>query len=269
MKKLLVFLAVLLGSLSLVGSSAFAAENLVEDNAGLFTAEQQEQLNNKAAEISETIKGQILIVTNDDNTEDPRDFADNYLRDKVGNNQNGAVLLLDMNQRQIYLSTSGNMIDYLTDRRIDEILDDVETYMGSAAYFEAADAYLSKTAAFVEDGVPGGHYRVDEETGKITRYKTITALEAVIAAAAALVASLAFFLITKSRYQLKSGVYKYPYQENADLQLTKKENRLVHSFVTTRRIPRNNNSGGGFGGSGGSTTHSSGGGTFGGGGRGF
>ena len=70
-----------------------------------------------------------MIVTTTSNSEEPRDFADNYLRDAVGNDQNGSVLLLDMGQREIYISTSGNMIDYLTDSRIDSILDDVYDQM--------------------------------------------------------------------------------------------------------------------------------------------
>ncbi|KAF1301285.1 MULTISPECIES: TPM domain-containing protein [Enterococcus] len=266
MKKLGLLLFGIVASL-LFAHPAIAASDLVEDDAQLFTDSQITQLNETATKIGETIKGNVFIVTTYDNQEEPRDFADDYLREKVGNNQNGAVLLLDMNQRQIYISTSGNMIDYLTDRRIDTILDALETEMGDENYFEAAKTYLEKTETFVAEGVPGGHYRVDEETGKITRYKVITPLEIGIAVAAALVASIAFFLVTKSTYQLKRGGYTYAYHENADVQLTKKENRLVHSFVTTRRIPKNNNSGGGFGG--GSTTHSSGGGTFGGGGRGF
>ena len=71
------------------------------------------------------------------------------------------------------------------------------------------------------------------------------------------------------------GGYKFNYLEKSSIDLTQKEDRLVNSFVTTRRIPRpSDNSGGGggggfSGGGGGSTTHSSGGGTFGGGGRSF
>ena len=40
-----------------------------------------------------------------------------------------------MGQREIYISTSGNMIDYLTDSRIDSILDDVYDQMTNAAYY--------------------------------------------------------------------------------------------------------------------------------------
>ncbi|MFP9068780.1 TPM domain-containing protein, partial [Enterococcus faecalis] len=87
-----------------------------------------------AEKLNEKIKGRVLIVTTTSNSEEPRDFADNYLRDAVGNDQNGSVLLLDMGQREIYISTSGNMIDYLTDSRIDSILDDVYDQMTNAAY---------------------------------------------------------------------------------------------------------------------------------------
>lgn len=114
--------------------------------------------------------------------------------------------------------------------------------------------------------VPGGHYRIDEATGKITRYKVLTTVEIVIAVALAAILSIAFYMITVSRYQLKSGTYKYPFREKASIKLTDKTDRLTNSFVTTRHIPKAPPPGSGGGGS---TTHSSGGGTFGGGGRSF
>lgn len=83
----------------------------------------------------------------------------------------------------------------------------------------------------------------------------------------AAVVAIGFFVSVRLRYQLKTGTYRYPYRQNAQLDLTERQDQLVNSFVTTRRIPKpsNNNGGGG----GGSTTNSSGGGTFGGGGRSF
>ncbi|AZP92310.1 TPM domain-containing protein [Enterococcus mundtii] len=243
-----------------------AATPTVNDEAGLFTSDQIVTLNQQAQEINEKIKGQVFIVTTESNSEEPRDFADNYLRNAIGNDQNGSVLLLDMGQREIYISTSGNMIDYLTDRRIDSILDDVYDQMTNANYYAAAQAYLTKASTYVDEGVPGGHYRIDEATGKITRYKVLTTVEIVIAVALAAILSIAFYMITASRYQLKSGTYKYPFREKASIKLTNKTDRLTNSFVTTRHIPKAPPPGSGGGGS---TTHSSGGGTFGGGGRSF
>ncbi|MGM9903193.1 MAG: TPM domain-containing protein [Enterococcus sp.] len=244
-----------------------AATPTVNDEAGLFTPDQIQTLDQQAQTINEKIKGQVFIVTTTSNSQEPREFADNYLRDAIGNDQNGSVLLLDMGQREIYISTSGNMIDYLTDSRIDSTLDDIYDQMTNANYFAAAQAYLSKTSTYVDEGVPGGHYRVDEETGKITRYKILTPVEMVIALVLAAILGIAFYMVTVSRYQLKSGTYKYPFREKSSVKLTDRTDRLTNSFVTTRRIPRNPPPG--SGGGGGSTTHSSGGGTFGGGGRSF
>ncbi|MDT2756373.1 TPM domain-containing protein [Enterococcus asini] len=241
----------------------------VEDSAGLFSETQLIQLEEQATNLSDTIKGDVYLVTSNTNTTDSEEYAQEYLRTKVGNNNNGAVLFLDMNQRVTAIKTSGNMIDYLTDARLESIFDELQEQMGAGNYFEAGSNFFEMAAGYVEDGVPSGHYRVDEETGKITYYKTISPFEAFIAVVLAAVLAVAFFVVIKSRYQLKLGTYKYPYQENSQVNLTVNENQLTNSFVTTRRIPRNNNNSGGFGGGGGSTTSSSGGGTFGGGSRGF
>ncbi|WP_308618467.1 TPM domain-containing protein [uncultured Enterococcus sp.] len=251
----------------LLALPVYGATGYINDEAQLFSPEQTNQLNQEAEKLGQKIKGGIYIVTTDTNEDEPRSFANEYLRDKVGNNQNGAVFLIDLNQREMYVAPSGNMIDYLTDSRREEFFDTVSSDMSNGNYYAASTTFLSKMTDYVNAGIPGGHYRIDEETGKITYYKTITLLEGVIAFALALVASVAFFVIVKSRYQLKLGTYKYPFKQNTQLELTENENRLINSFVTTRRIPRNNSSGGGGGG--GSTTNSSGGGTFGGGGRGF
>lgn len=270
MRKLLkLMLPLLLVALAWPPLTASADTTHIEDGVGLFTNEEIQGLENKAQDLSDKIKGGVYLVTTNTNSEEPRKFSDDYLREKVGNDNNGAVLLLDMGQREVYVSTSGNMIDYITDSRLNNMLDQITPNLSDGQYYEAATAYFDQADAYVEAGVPGGHYRIDEETGKITYYKTITWMEGLIALLLAAVAAIAFFVIIKSKYQLKLGTYSYPYQENADVNLTVNENQLVNSFVTTRRIPRNTNNLSGGGGGGGSSTHSSGGGTFGGGGRSF
>ena len=227
--------------LLLIGFLAFlsplkvsAASNTVDDQANLLTPEERTELSNQADAINQKIKGEVFILTTDTNSEEPRKFADDQLRARIGNDHNGALLLLDMNQREIY---------------------------------QASKNFLFNAQEFVDDGVPGGAYRIDEKTGKITRYKSIRPIEFIIGFVIAAVAAIAFFVSVRLRYQLKAGTYRYPYRQNAQLDLTERQDQLVNSFVTTRRIPKpsNNNGGGG----GGSTTHSSGGGTFGGGGRSF
>ncbi|MGX2944010.1 TPM domain-containing protein [Enterococcus alishanensis] len=253
----------------LLPTKVFAAGDTITDQAGLFNDSEIQELSQKADELDQQIKGRVFILTTDTNEEEPRKFANQNLMQRVGKDNNGALLLIDMNQRKVYLTTSGNMIDYLTDKRVDDILDDVQTNLQDSDYYNAGNAFLTKSAKFVSHGVPQGSYRIDEKTGKITYYKSITPLEAIISLVAAAIAGIAFFIFVRLRYQLKSGNFRYQYRQNAQLDLTEKSDTLVNSFVTTRIIPKPKNNSGGFGGGGGSTTNSSGGGTFGGGGRGF
>lgn len=239
---------------------------VVDDQASLFTAEQIKTLNQLAETLNEKIKGEVFVVTTTTNDDSEETYADEFLRDKVGNNQNGSVFLIDMGQRGYHISTSGNMIDYLTDSRLESLLSDIKDQLSAGSYYEAAKTYLEGATSYVEAGVPGGHYRVDRDTGKITYYKVLTPLEITIALSVAAVISLIVFIWVKSTYQLKRKTYHYAYRQNGTVDLTDRSDQLTRSFVTTRRIPKpSNNNGGGFGG-GGSTTHSSGGGSFGGGG---
>ncbi|MBO1305125.1 TPM domain-containing protein [Enterococcus sp. 669A] len=265
MRKLAWFFGLLLFFLPM---NAWAADDTVTDEAGLFTPDQQVELGSLADTLNEKIKGETFVLTTNSNTEDPQLFANQQLKARVGEDGNGALLLLDMGQRELYLTYSGNMIDFISDRRRDNILDSVQDAMQDGNYYQAAESYFTEAAEYVDDGVPGGHFRIDGETGEVTIYKAITGLEAAIAIGIALIAAIAFFVVTRMRYQLKLGTYRYPYREHAHLELDERKDQLVNSFVTTRRIPKPSNNGGGMGG-GGSTTNSSGGGTFGGGGRGF
>ncbi|MGM0213647.1 TPM domain-containing protein [Enterococcus sp. AZ109] len=265
MRKVLWFLGLLLFLLPI---NALAASDSVVDEAGLFTSDQQAELASLADTLNEKIKGETFVLTTNSNTEDPQLFANQQLKARVGEDGNGALLLLDMGQRELYLTYSGNMIDFITDRRRDNILDSVEAAMQEGDYYQAASGYFTQAAEFVDAGVPGGHFRMDGETGEVTVYRAITGLEAAIALGIAGIVGIAFFVVTRMRYQLKLGTYRYPYREQSHLELDERQDQLVNSFVTTRRIPKPSNNGGGMGG-GGSTTNSSGGGTFGGGGRSF
>lgn len=265
-KKLIPLLFLAVGFLFLLPLHAFAATNTVVDDAGLFTAEEIQSLTEQTADINKKFKGELFIYTTTTTDEDTKEAARTYLRGQIGNNENGAVLLIDMGTRSYYLATSGNMIDYLTDSRIKAINEEVEEGLRSSDYYSAATAFLDGSSRYIDEGVPGGHYYIDETTGKITRYKVLTPLEILIALGIAAAMAIAFFVSVTARYQLKRAQYRYPFREKSSLTLSRKEDTLTNSFVRTRVIPRVKNNNNGGGGSGGSTIGSSGGGTFGGGG---
>lgn len=95
------------------------------------------------------------MTTNNNTYGDEQDYADHYLLNKVGKDQNAILFLIDMDLRKVYISTSGNMIDYMTGARIDDTLDKVMDGMSQGNYFAAAQTFVQETQAFVNKGVPG------------------------------------------------------------------------------------------------------------------
>ena len=173
-----------------------AAENSIDDDAQLLTPDQINQLKQEIQPLEEKTKASAFIVTTNNNTYgDEQEYADHYLLNKVGKDQNAILFLIDMDLRKVYISTSGNMIDYMTDARIDDTLDKVMDGMSQGNYFAAAQTFVQETQAFVDKGVPGGHYRVDSETGKVSGVLPISYTRLGLATLGIFAGLLALFLL--------------------------------------------------------------------------
>ena len=82
-----------------------------------------------------------------------------------------------MDNREIAVSTSGKMIRYLTDVRVETILDDVYERMVDEEYYEAASVFLSDVEVCYENGIAGDQFTYDQETGRVSVYRRITVFE--------------------------------------------------------------------------------------------
>ncbi|WP_195758297.1 TPM domain-containing protein, partial [Staphylococcus aureus] len=143
-----------------------AAENSIDDGAQLLTPDQINQLKQEIQPLEEKTKASVFIVTTNNNTYgDEQEYADHYLLNKVGKDQNAILCLIDRDLRKVYISTSGYMIDYMRDARINDSLDKVMDGMSQGNCFAAAQPFFQETQAFVNKGVPGGRCRVDSATG--------------------------------------------------------------------------------------------------------
>ena len=239
----------------------------VFDQANLFSESQTATLEQNLAEFLDKYNMEAVIVTTSDtHGKSAEAYADDFYDENdfgTGSEKDGALFLIDMDNRKIHISTSGSMIDYLEDWRIESILDDVYNYVADGSYYSAAAVFVKSTGNFVDQGIPEGHQRVDRETGK-----AYTPDEARNAGIIACIASLLSCLgITKS-YKFKRNYYHYSPQDNGTLELEANEDTFVNKYTTQRRIETASSSGGSH--SHVSTTHtSSSGRTHGGGGRSF
>lgn len=256
----------------------------VFDLAGLLTEEECGRFEEQIAGMRTAMNMDVVLVTTDETDgKSAEQYADDFY-DEGGfgtrSDYSGVLFLIDMDNREIYISTSGTMIRFLTDKRVDKMLDRAYLYAGDGDYAGVMRQFLADTVTYFREGIPGGQYNYDTETGRISIYRSIRWYEALLAFAVAFFCGTAACLTVRREYAMKqergrAAGYNLAYRADARFAFHDQNDVLVNSFVTRRVLPRNTGggrmSGGGFG-SGGqrSSSHTSGGGrTHGGGGRRF
>lgn len=244
------------------------------DQAELFSPEENKKIENEIDALRKKINIDIVIQTTN-NTQDTEtkmyaaDFYD-YGGFGVGETHDGIEFIINMDQRDFYLVTTGNMIATFSDRRIQKIVDLVTPAMVEEDYPAAIQTVLLNVEKYVESGPPDG-WKYNKETGQAERYQYLSPLKVGVSLIFGLIAAIIFAVIVSRKYQLKGKVYSYPYYDYSDADVQVREDNKISDFVTQRTIRTNNNSSGGFGGGGGGsstfsgssgTSHGGGGGSF-------
>lgn len=264
--------------------TAFASEGeRVFDGAGLFTAEEASELSAGIDALRNKMDMDVAIVTTEENSATAEEYADQFYEDNgfgTGSDHSGVLFLIDMDNREVWISTEGKMIRYLTDDRIETILDDAFEYLPDGDYYGAAASFLNSVEVFYEQGIDTNQYNYDPVTGKISRYHSITFLEFLFALAVAVICGLVAVGRVKREYGGKNdnsklaANFKLSYRRDSSYRAGSAiADVLINSYITQQIIQKQQSSSSGSGGSstaGRSTTHtSSSGRTHGGGGRKF
>lgn len=274
-KKLsLILIATLLTGMSLFLQpvDVNAASESVYDEAGLLTSSEIREIKNEVSDLEAKSGWEVFVMTTDDaNGYTTRRYSEAFLNDHL-TGDDGIVFTIDMDNREVYLATTGEAIRYLTDDRIDDIIDSGYNDVADGYYADAFLAMLDTTYDYYRAGIPSNQYTYNTNTGEIDRYKeprSLEGIEIVIVIAVALIVFAVIFGSVVGKYRVKWGNHKYDYHENSDVHLRRRDDRFVNQTTTHRRIPRNDSSGSSHS-SGRSSVHSgSGGRSYGGGGRKF
>ncbi|MCI8391981.1 MAG: TPM domain-containing protein [Roseburia sp.] len=263
-------LIVTLGSVTVCAAEESADGRNVYDDAGLLTQSEQKAVEEQILALKEASGWNIFAVTTSDTGgKSTMAFADDFFDEHSPEQEDGVAVVIDMDNRQIYISTCGIAIRYLTDERIERILDDAYEEITDGEYKACLSVMLDGVERYYEDGIPNGQYNYDTETGKVSRYRSITFVEFLIALALGILCSVIVWLSVVGKYRLKSPTFHYDFRGNGHLDLRVREDRFINQTLTHRRIPRET-SGGGHSSAGRSSTHtSSSGRSHGGGGRSF
>lgn len=260
-------------------TSVALADAQVADNAGLFTADEISRITELCDRIEETYQVDLFVLTSNDvpngrTTAYADDYYDNH-HFGFGDDEAGMLYLLDMNNRMVWLSTKGIMIDYITDSREEGIIDAGYDALLDGRYGQSVLQSLTQTERYLAQGREIGQFRYDEVTGQ--RYtelyyppNELTEGEIMLALLAGVVVMALFVVCVQAKYSLRGSTYSYDLNGLSSIKLSRNDSRFMHEQVQRVRHPdppEPNHHGGGGGGSG---THvSSSGSTHGGGGRHF
>lgn len=241
MKKYLSFVfAVIL--LALTAFSCFAADGrppLVVDNANLLTASEEYSLESYLSDISDRLGANIVVVTeNSIGSKTPMEYADDYF-DYNGYGENGALLLINMSERDWYVSTKGSCEDKVKYETIGKmILSDVK----KGNYYSAFVSYADTCEGLME-GTGSGALLFARNAPKFILVALIAGI------------IISFVIMAKYKKQLNSVSSKakaddYVVKDSLELKSAKD----IFLYKTVSRVRRQTESSGG----GGSHTSSSG-----------
>lgn len=238
------FVLLLIVAMLLLPCSAFAIQMRVYDFARLFTSDEVMELENTiASATADTGYDFVVLTSNDVGGKSSIAYADDFYDENgfgTGEDFSGLLYFIDMDNRVPTISTCGEMIDIITDARLEKLLDTAFEYLVEGEYAASAEAVIEQAVSYAKRGVVEGQYRVDEETGQaITRPRLKLTFGEVLFALAA--GTAVFFLLRvtlRANYTLRGNQVYYDPYTNGIVNVKKKEDRYIRSFTVTRPKPQ-------------------------------
>lgn len=297
MKTLRIILCIVSLSGLLLLSAFDSEQQKVYDYAGLYTAEEIQELGNIAIQYANDVELDLIILTTmDKEGMTSKQYAENFY------DENGfgyeysygscVILLIDMEDRYAYIATQGIAIQYIDDQDIESILDDVFEYLPNEDYFNSALSFLETTKFYANEYISdsansdnierwkeggysdyseyyndhyeqgGEYYTTTENDNLFSKLKT-----PYISLGIALLIGGIFVLIVGFKSKTKMKANGSTYMDRNNFNVNEKQDLFIGTTTVRRTISKN--TGGKGGGSGGSFSIGSGGHSHGGGGRSF
>lgn len=241
------------------------ATEKIYDFSDILTDEEERLLKEKIDKFIEENNMDMVIVTdsftysydrqNEEYADDFYDYNDFGLDIE---HYSGVLLLRNTNPSDPYyhMSTSGNAQLYLSDSRINSILDNIYYDIKSGNYYEGFSKWISYTDNYIKSGYPStaSNYYLDNY-GNMHRVKPKyyppigIALLMGLAAAGTTVG----IMISKNK-MVKKARQASEYLDNGSINITKREDTYLRSHTTSYTV--SSSSGGGHHGGGGHSFHS-------------
>ena len=238
----------------------------VEDMAGLLSLEEQLTLQQQLDEISQRQQLDVVVVTvNGLGRRTAMEYADDFFDYNgygYGENRDGILLLVSMEERDWWISTAGYGITAFTDAGLEYISDRVVPKLSKGRYAEAFEIFAEKCDEFMTQARTGEPYDVGNMPKEHFRFGLCLLISLVIGA---FTAGCVVWRLKGQLNSVHAQTGAKNYSPLGSPQLTVNKETYLYSTMSSRPKPKLSESsgrsghhhyGGGFH-SGGSTTHRS------------
>lgn len=144
---------------NILSTPAVDATEKVYDFADLFTDSEEQQLYTEIRKYIDNHNMDLAVVTINNNNKTPQEYSDDFYDYNDFDQKGGVLFLIDMYNREIYMSTTGSAIKMYNDYRVNQALDMVYKYMSDKRYYNGVQEYISIISNYAYDGIPNnsGH----------------------------------------------------------------------------------------------------------------
>lgn len=244
---------------SILNTPSVDASEKVYDFANLLTDSEEKDIYYQVQDFIMEHDMDLAIVTIDSNNKGSQvEYADDFYDYNdfgIGSSRDGVLFLIDMQYRQIYMSTTGDAIQMYSDYRIDQIMNAIYQYMTDTDYFNGISNFIDELSYYASVGYPEMDEASRLSVGQCLKYG------AIISAIATFIIMLV--LVNKNKL-VRPATTAREYLDKESVVVNNYGDIFMGSNTVKHKIEHSSSS------SGGSSTHSSSSGSsHGGGGHGF
>lgn len=222
---------------------------LLVDGANLLTNSEEDALLQTLQSISQNQQMDIVVVTVESlNGMTARNYADDFY-DYNGYEEDGILLLVSMEYRDWYISTTGYGIYAVTDAGIEYMANRFLEDLGNGYYYDAFMTYANLCDQFIDQAKNENPYDV----GNMPKGKFPFGFNLLISLGIGLVTALIITGIMAAQLKKVSPQRSAKnYVKQGSLKVTRSQDLFINRHVHRQEKPKQTSSGGG-----GSSTHSS------------
>ena len=195
-----------------------------------------------------------IVTINKNNKSSSEAYADDFYDYNdfgCGSTFDGLLFLVDMDERMMHITTTGQAILIYDDYRIQRMLDDAYFFISAEDYYTTAKSFVMKAKEYAESGVPNSNknYIIDSDGN----YKRVNVYNVELIFIVTGIITAVFLVVTVSKHKLvKKATNARQYLIRNSIKLTENVDQFITSNTTKIYTPPSSSSSGG-----GSSTHSS------------